>query len=102
MTPEAIIGVAAAVLALLFMYIPGFKDWYGKKTGETKQLIMLGLLLLTVAGVFGLGCAGQIDAFTCDVPGVWDAVFMFVMAIVVNQGVYKGLDYVRTGKENGS
>ena len=102
MTPEQIICIAAAVLSLLFMYVPGLKGWYEKKSSETKQLIMLGLLLLTVAGVFGLGCAGQFDVFTCDIPGVWDAVFMFVMSIIVNQGVYKGLSYVRTGKENGS
>ena len=59
---------------------------------------MLGLLFLSVAIAFGLSCAGQNAAFACDVAGAWVAGKLFVTAIVVNQGVYKGLNYVGTGK----
>lgn len=98
MTPEIIIGFAAACLSLLFLYVPGLKPWYDKKTSQTKQLIMLGLLFLSVAITFGLSCAGQNAYFVCDISGAWLAGKLFITAMIVNQGVYKSLNYVGTGK----
>jgi len=91
------VGIAAAVLSLLFGYVPGLKTWYESKTAEVKQLVMLGVLALTVAGAYGLSCAGQVSSFTCDTAGIWDAVWAFVIALTVNQGVYKGTQYIRKG-----
>jgi hypothetical protein len=38
--------------------------------GVHKRLVMLGLMVATAAGAYGLSCAGLVDATTCDQEGM--------------------------------
>lgn len=93
--------LAGALLSLIFAYVPGLKSWYEKLSAEYKQLVMLGALFVIVGGKFALGCIGRDATFTCDANGVYDALTAFILAISANAGVYKGTEYVRTGKGKG-
>ena len=53
---ELIVSIAGVVLSLLFSYIPGLRTWFAALVAETKQLIMLGLLILVTAAIYALGC----------------------------------------------
>lgn len=87
-------ALAGAILSLVFFYVPGAKGWYEKLEPQRKQWVMLGALLLAVAGRFGLSCAGRSEAFTCDIDGGISALETFVLAIVANAGVYNGVKYI--------
>ena len=86
-------AVAGAILSLVFKYVPGFNTWYDKLDSQHKELAMLGLLVLVVAGMFGLSCAGWENFFTCDQIGLKEAVYVLVGAIVGNQGTYSLLSH---------
>ena len=92
MTPEQITAIAGAILSLAFSYIPGLKQWYDRKNPEAKRLLMLGLLVVTVAGVFGLACSPWGDwakiEVTCDAVGFAELVWALVLAIMANQTAY--------------
>jgi len=88
-TPEALTGIAAAILALAFEYIPGLESRYGKLIPQHKALTMGGLLLLSAAIIFGLGCGNVLDAgMTCDTQGAFDMFLVFLVSAGVNQGVF--------------
>jgi len=88
-TPEIIVGVAAGLLAVLFEYLPGMAPWYDKLSAEYKRLLMLGLLVLVAAGVFGLDCGGLLDtSVSCDSAGALQLLWLVGIAIGINQGVH--------------
>lgn len=95
---------AAAILSLLFSYLPGLSDWYanlgsgpqGDDGGTRKRLVMLALLVLVAGATFGLTCAGWGDllngagiALRCDRPGLVELLRALVFAVMANQSVYK-------------
>ena len=86
--------LAGTILSLLFAFVPGLKDWYAKQESGTKQLIMLVLLFVAVAGRFGLSCLGKDNAFVCDANGAYDALVAFVYAAIASAGVYKATNYI--------
>ena len=88
LSSEMLVGIAGVVLSLLFSYIPGLRTWYAGLVTETKQLIMLGLLVVVTGAVFGLSCGGYIDSVACDKNGVISLIVMLVTGIVANQGAY--------------
>jgi len=88
MTPELLVAIAGIILSLGFSYIPGLDVKFAALDGVYKRLIMLGLILLTAAGTFGLSCAGLIDAATCDQAGAWGLVQLFIFAAIANQSAY--------------
>lgn len=88
MTPEQLAAIAGIVLSLAFSYVPGLKDWFDRQDGNTKRLVMLGLMLGVVAAIFGLSCAGLMTTFACTWLGAWDAVWLFVLAAIANQTAY--------------
>ena len=92
MTAEQLIAIAGAILSLAFSYIPGLKNRYEPLSDEMKRLVMLGLLVLVVAGVFGLACS-RFGAYVgiavaCDEPGLVALVWALVLAIMANQSTY--------------
>lgn len=87
-SPESLAMLAGAVLSLLFSYVPGLSDWYGKLNPTYKRLIMAGLLLVVTGAVFGLSCAGILSGVVCDKSGLIDLVWTFILTIVANQSVY--------------
>jgi hypothetical protein len=89
-TPEALIAIAAAVLAILFDWMPKLKDWYNEFGEGQKRGIMSVLLLLITGAIFGLNCAGWLQTgWICSSAGILDAVVLLIYAIAVNQGVHK-------------
>jgi len=88
MTPEILIAIGAALLSLLFEFVPGFAPWYDKFDPVQKRLFMAGILFVTVAVLFGLSCAKLLAYFACTAIGAWEAVLLWLGAIAINQGVH--------------
>ena len=88
MTAEKLAVLAGIILSLLFSYIPGLSDWFGKLEGIQKRLVMLALLLVVAAGAFGLSCAQVITEVTCDQAGAMGLVQAFIAAVIANQATY--------------
>ena len=86
---ELIVSIAGVVLSLLFSYIPGLRTWFAALVAETKQLIMLGLLVLVTGAIYALGCYGILDTgIACGKEGVVSLVFMLIAGVVSNQAAY--------------
>jgi hypothetical protein len=92
MTPQALAAIAAAILSLLFSYVPGFKSWYQPLETTYKRLVMLALVCLSAAGVFGLACAGWGDQLnlnlTCSPESALGMVSTLLGALAANQAVF--------------
>jgi len=92
MSAESLSLIAGAVLSLVFSYIPGAKGWFMGFEPEIKRLIMLGLILVSAAAVFGLSCLGWgIDLginLSCNRSGLLGMVQQIVIAIIANQSIY--------------
>jgi hypothetical protein len=52
LTPALLSSIAAALIALLFRFVPGTRAWFARLSGPRKQLFMLGVVV-AVAGVIG-------------------------------------------------
>lgn len=89
MTPETVAILAGAFLAILFEYVPKLHPWYNNLEDAKQQLIMLGCILVVVAGAFSLSCVGWMSAWPCTTLGLRDAIFTFVLTIAANQGVHR-------------
>lgn len=88
-TPEILVGFAAGALSVIFEYVPGLAPWYDKLAPEYKRLMMLGLLVAVALAVYGISCAGWVEAVTCDQLGVVQLGWMVLVAIGINQGVHR-------------
>jgi hypothetical protein len=89
---EQLTVIAAAILSLAFSYVPGPKSRYEPLGAEVKRLVMLGLLVLVVAGVFALACS-RFGAYlhisvSCDEPGISGLVWSLVLAVMANQSTF--------------
>ena len=88
MSASAISAVAGIIISLALEYIPGLDAWYAKFTPQQKRLVMLGALVLVVAGAFALSCTNLLGLFACTVAGGWEAVMALIAALVANQSVH--------------
>lgn len=93
MTAETLIIVAAAILSLLFSYLPGLRERFYRLDKTGQRLVMVSLLAAIVAGVYALSCTGSGDLIpglvvTCDRAGAVALVRLFIAAVVSNQGTY--------------
>jgi hypothetical protein len=88
MTASELSALAGVILSLAFSYVPGLSAWFGDKEPTVKRLIMAGVLLVAVAAIFGLSCAGVLTAATCDQPGAVGLAAAFLSALVANQATY--------------
>lgn len=87
---DVLMYAAGIVLSLLFTYFPGLNTWYTTQSDELKRLLMLGLVVIVAASIFGLGCAGLLPelfglAVTCDQAGILGLVIAIIQAMVANQ-----------------
>ena len=89
MTDNIVASLAGALLALLFGYAPGLRQWYEALEPTRKALVML-LLLAVAAGVlYGAACYTPWPVgVTCDETGVWQLAQLFIAAAVANQAAY--------------
>lgn len=98
---NGVMMLAGALLALLFGYAPGLRDWYEALEPTRKALVMAGLLLLAALLLYGAACytPWQVGV-TCDEAGFWRLVELFLAALVANQATYLiGVKPTRTAYE---
>jgi hypothetical protein len=93
-----VLPLLGALLSLAGFYLPGFKGWYETLASQTKQLFNIGVVALVALAVWGLGFTGQVDVYQADLAGLWAVLVDVIFAIVVNAGVYKGTNYIGTGR----
>ena len=89
MSAELLAGIGGVVFSLLFSYFPGLSGWYDPLPANKKRLIVLGVLLLSAFGIFGLACIGKYNLVACDVNGAWALLEYFALAVIANQAAYK-------------
>lgn len=93
MTAALLSAIAGTVASLLFSYIPGLSTWYAALTETVKKLIMLVVLVVVAAAIFGMNCAGLFKAYiptvSCDQAGVEQFIVILAAAAVANQTAYK-------------
>ena len=93
---DVISGLAGILLSLVFSYVPGARDWFGKLDGIHKRLVMLGILAAAALLLAGLACwegatIGHGDAVPlrgCNQEGLTILIRTFLTAVVVNQAAY--------------
>jgi len=92
MTGTYLAAIVGSLLSLLFSYFPKLKDWYAKLDGYGKRFVMLLLLILVAAAVFGISCAHLGDIIqveiTCDTAGAWGLVRAVIAALAANQATF--------------
>lgn len=92
MTSESLILIAGAVISLLFSYFPALNTWFAGKAADVKRMIMVGVLLVVSAAIFGLSCAGfggDIGiTIECSKDGALGLLKIFIMAVIANQSAY--------------
>lgn len=88
-TPDLIVMIAGVFLSLLFSYIPKLNTAFAALSSEAKRLIMLGLLVLTTAGIYAGSCAGIFSSgITCDQNGLLGLLWMLILSVIANQSTY--------------
>jgi len=84
--------IAGAILSLIFSYVPGLNSKFANLQTEYKRLIMLGLVVLTAGGIYGLSCWGfgaDIGiSVSCDKTGLFGLLRIVILSAVANQGTY--------------
>jgi len=96
MSPETLSAIAAALLSLLFSYVPGFKTWYQPLAPAIKRLVMLILLALIALVSFALACGGATlnqrspwdPKLTCDQGGLLTLIQSLLAALAANQATF--------------
>jgi hypothetical protein len=92
MSEDTLAMVAGALLSLAFSYIPGLQQKYDPLAPTYKRLVMLGLLVVVAAAIFGIACTGWAAAIgieiPCDVVGAIGLVRVLILAILANQSTY--------------
>ena len=84
--------LAAALLSLLFFYIPGLKNFYDKLSSQGKQLFMVVAIFIVVAGDYALRIYHNEIVFGID--SLLEAISLFIIALAVNAGIYRSVRYI--------
>lgn len=93
-SPEGLILVAAAVLSLLFAYIPKLSDWWGTLESKVKALGMAVLIVLVAIATYVLSChtSAPFAALpACEANLGWNLIEIAILALLGlagNQGTY--------------
>jgi hypothetical protein len=92
MSAESLSLIAGAALSLAFSYLPGLHERFAALDPTRKRLVLLGLLVLSAAGVYGLSCLGWGLRWglvlTCDRDGLAGLLEQLLLAVIASQGVY--------------
>ena len=86
---NVVASLAGALLALLFGYAPGLRQWYEALEPTRKALVMAGLLLAAAVLLYVAACYTPWPVgVTCDEDGFWQLARLFMAALVANQATY--------------
>ena len=97
-TSESLALILGAVTSIIFSYAPGLNTWFAAKTDEIKRLIMLGLMVVITASIYGLACGNLISVseFVCGQQSLLQFVSILISAVIANQGTYKISPQIRS------
>jgi pilus assembly protein Flp/PilA len=88
-TPEFLSVAGAALLALLFDWMPGIRQWFDGLTESQKRQTAGGMVMLVVLLIYALQCANLVQTgLTCDQVGFTQIVYSALLALGVNQGIH--------------
>ena len=98
---NVVMSLAGAILALLFGYVPGLRQWFEALDGVRKAQVMAGALLVAALLLYGAACYTPWPVgVTCDEAGFWTLAQLFIAALVANQATYLiGVKPTRTATE---
>ena len=88
MTGQELGSIAGVVLSTLFEYFPKLSVWYNAQEDNIQRLVLLGAMAVVALTIFGMGCAGLSDYFTCTKEGLWAVVKVFVSGVIASQAAY--------------
>lgn len=97
--PQLVLGIASILLALAFDFVPGLKVRFDKWDGFAKRWFMVGMIALAVGGSYGLSQFGYLAWFQAGWAGAIEAVFVFVVSILANQGIHGPVAKFQRDKE---
>lgn len=86
--PQVFLGGAGVLYALAFDLIPGLKAAFDSWSAVAKRWFMIAAIAMTVGGAYGLSQFGYLDWFQAGWDGVPGAVYVFVLAVLANQGIH--------------
>ncbi|GAF84169.1 unnamed protein product [marine sediment metagenome] len=88
-------------MSIVFAFFPPVKKWYDQKAPNVKQGIMLVSVAVVVVGTYAAVCFGNVAipwvSWVCEQSTGWVIAAMlwdYALSVAVNQGVYKGVNYI--------
>jgi hypothetical protein len=88
-TPQTLTVILSGLLALLFDWFPRLAPWYEGLSRLKKQQLMLGLLALIVAAVFGGSCYGLFSSgLACSRESLPELLQIILSAAAANQAAH--------------
>jgi pilus assembly protein Flp/PilA len=89
-TPELLVSIVAALLAIAFDWLPKLAPWYDALSELKKKQLMGALLFLTVGAIYGGLCVNLFSSatYTCSQTSLAELIKVAFLAIVTNQGVH--------------
>ena len=92
MTTTVLLAFAAALLSIVFRYVPGSDGWWANQPPVAKRGLMAVFVILAGVIIYGSACLGFLEALNwnlaCNESGM-QQIISLVMAALVNQGTYK-------------
>lgn len=89
-SPDILIAVVVAGLALFFDYFPGVAEKFDKQPVKTKRLITVSLAILVGAVTFAGQCYGFLATnLSCTPKSLWDLVYGTILAVAIMYGFHK-------------
>ena len=85
---DVVAGVVGTLVSLSISYIPGFKEWFKKLSGENKRVLQLAFAVIALAILIELSCYGESKTFQCSQYGVLDGLEILFSYAVMNQATY--------------
>ena len=89
-TPELLVSIVAVLLAVLFDWFPKLAPWYDTLSELKKKQLMGGLLLATVAVIYGGICVKLFFSplYACEQTSLAELIKTAILAIAANQTVH--------------
>ncbi len=88
-TPELLVAIFAALIAIAFDWFPGLANWYNPLSELKKKQIMAGVLIVVVVFIYAGTCWGIFSTgLSCTQTDLVALLNMVWVAVVVNQSFH--------------
>lgn len=92
MTADLLSGIVGVIFSLLLSYVPPFKGWWDKLSGDYKRVVTVVIAALASLVMYGMACLGWAEAVglsvTCNQEGALGLISAFLLYLVSNQAAY--------------